>query len=949
MERKPGGDAGQLWRGLEQLMQDPSVAEALEREFPSLAAKGLTRREFVLLCAATLAAGACSAPAEHIVPLAEDPEQRVQGVSLHYASAEPFRGFARGVLVRSFEGRPVKIEGNPLHPASLGATGPHAQAALLTLFDRSRAEPPRRRGRSSSWGAFAREAPRAAGRGLRILTPPTTSPLLIAQIRQLLDRYPGSRWHQWDPLMTSEASRRGSVLAHGADLVPHLHVDRADVIVALDSDFLIRDPASLVHARRFAERRTPSPAMNRLWCAEPMPTGTGAAADHRLPARASRIPALTSALASRLGLPAAAPPLTPAEQKWIAGAATDLLDHRGRVLVVAGDEQPPQVHALTYAINHALDSSGETITFREPVSTAPIDTIADLRELTSAMHAGGVHALLIAGCNPVYDAPADLGFSHALERVGWSAHLSLYDDETSGATTWHLPQTHWLEQWSDIRAFDGTLTLAQPLIQPLYGGRSIHECLSMFDSPAHGYEILRTFWSARGIDWEQALRDGTVPGWQTDAVAVPANAATLPPITLEPTEGLELALRPDAFVLDGEQANNGWLQELPRPITKLVWSNAAMISPATSERFGMENDTSIEIAANGRSLEAAVWVVPGHADDTVTLHLGYGRWRAGGLGADVGFDASPVRTTGSPWTVRGVSISAGTARHKHLVTTQYHGLLEGRDLVRVAALQSVLGAGLESTHEEPDESMYPEFRYDGHAWGMSIDLSACLDCGACVAACNAENNVPFVGREEVAQGREMHWLRIDRYFEGSAANPRIHHQPLLCMHCEKAPCEPVCPVSATVHSTEGLNEMVYNRCVGTRYCSNNCPYKVRRFNFHEYSGRAPEVRLRANPDVTIRSRGVMEKCTYCVQRIQAARITAGKQQRAIRDGDVVTACQAACPTRAIVFGDINDPASLVSQRKRDRRNYALLGGLNTRPRTTYLTRIINSRDGDDGE
>jgi molybdopterin-containing oxidoreductase family iron-sulfur binding subunit len=876
-----------------------------------------SRRDFVKLAAASLAlagVGCTRQPLETIVPYVATPEHRVQGEPQWFATAIPFRGFGFGVLAKSFEGRPVKLEGNPDHPASRGATNAFVQASILDLYDPQRSQYVRKNGAPSSWSAFAAEVVPAigrGGRGLHILSQTITSPSLIALIAQ----FPAAKWHQWEPV-SRDAVYEGTRLAFGAPLEPRYHFENADVVVALDADFLSDDPASVRYARDFTRRR--SSTTNRLYALEPMPTITGAMADHRLPCRASDVANHARALAERIALPTG--------DHWIDAVARDLIAHRGAALVVAGDCQPPIVHALAHSINSFV-GGGRTVEYSEPVAS-PTSHIDSLRDLIHDLDAGAVDVLIILGGNPVYDTPIDLDFMRHLARAKISVHLSPYVDETSSRTQWHLPESHPLEQWSDIRAFDGTATIIQPLIAPLYDTRSAHEVLSMLTgAPATGHDIVKNFWSPR-TNFEASLARGIVEG--TTLPAVPVERRPLPAAEHESRGApLEINLRPDPTIWDGRHAKNGWLQELPKPITKLVWGSAAFVGPQLAERLHLRNEQVVEISAHGQIVSAPVWIVPGHADGSVTLHFP---------------NAYPLLFSDSLLAISGASLR-NTLKVHSLVSTQEHFTLDGRDHLRVATLEEARRDPhwAHDPEREPrrDETLYPAYPYLGHAWGMAIDLNSCIGCGACVIACNAENNIPFVGREQVARGRAMHWIRVDRYFAGSIDDPKIDHEPILCMHCENAPCEPVCPVEATVHSSEGLNEMVYNRCIGTRYCSNNCPYKVRRFNFLQYAPKSDPIDLMWNPDVTVRSRGVMEKCTYCVQRIERTRIRAADEHRPIRDGEIVTACQQACPAQAIVFGDVNDPKSRVSRLKAEGRNYSILAELNTRPRTTYLGKLRN--------
>jgi Fe-S-cluster-containing dehydrogenase component len=698
--------------------------------------------------------------------------------------------------------------------------------------------------------------------------------------------------------------------------------------------------------------------------AESSPSLTGALADHRLPLRASEIEGLASVVAAALGAseaPASAPAASP-HARWAAAVAKDLQAHAGRSVVMAGPWQPPAVHAAVHALNQRLGNVGQTVSYAPSVEARPIDQMASLRDLTAAMEAGQVQVLVVLGGNPVYDAPADLEFARRMDKVPLRIHIGLYDDETAERCHWHVPQTHPLEAWSDARAFDGTVTILQPLIAPLYAGcRSAHEVLAAFSSRPErsGYDIVRDYWKAQGVlgadetAWQRALHDGVLAAPAVVKGGSDPSASPAPHPPPAPAQGLEIVFRPDASVRDGRFANNGWLQELPRPLSKLTWDNAALMSPATAKSLGVSSEQTslgsytdvVELRYRGRTVKAPAWIVPGHPDGTVTVHLGYGRTRAGRVGTGVGFNAYALRTSDAPWFGGGLEVKKTGDRYL-LACTQDHWSMEGRNPVRAGTLEEYEKKpdyAKEQFEVPPRElTLYPAYKYGGHAWGMAIDLNSCVGCNACTIACQAENNIPVVGKEQVGRGREMHWIRVDRYYSGPVESPETHHQPVPCMQCENAPCEVVCPVAATSHSDEGLNDMVYNRCVGTRYCSNNCPYKVRRFNFFLYSDfDTPSLKLQKNPDVTVRSRGVMEKCTYCVQRINRARIDARNEGRPIKDGEIKTACQAACPGEAIVFGDVNDPQSRVSKLKAEPRNYGLLAELNTRPRTTYLAHVKN--------
>jgi molybdopterin-containing oxidoreductase family iron-sulfur binding subunit len=974
------------WRSLEELAETAEFRAYLDKEYPEQAAHwadDTSRRTFLKLMGASLALAGVSGcmtsePAEKIVPYVRMPEQLVPGKPLYYATTVPLAGYAIGVLAESHMGRPTMIEGNPAHPASRGAIDPWTQATVLTLYDPDRAQVVTHRRLISTWDAFLLEAERALdatrvrkGAGLRILTETVTSPTLARQLRELRNDLPEAKCHQYEPA-GGDQTRAGARLAFGTDVTVRYHLEKADVIVALDADFLTTSPGRLCYAREFAARREPQAGqMNRLYAVEPTPTLTGTMADHRLAIPSSQVVAVAQAIAEKLDIKAAVPggALTKAQQRWIDAVARDLQAHKGASLIVAGETQPPLVHALAHILNEALGNVGKTVEYLEPVEAEPVDQLESLRTLVADMEAGRVELLLILGGNPVYNAPVDIDFARALQKVGFSAHLSLYDDETSTACLWQLPEAHPLEAWSDARAFDGTASIQQPLIAPLYGGKSAHDLLAVLlkSDTVAGYDLVRETWKAASHEgefetfWRTSVHDGVVAGSvaKVKDVAVKWENLVSTPAAPAQAEGLELNFRLDPTVHDGRFANNGWLQELPKPLTKLTWDNAAHLSPRTAEELGLSSGQVVELRYRDRTVRAPVWIHPGQADKTVTVHLGYGRTRAGRVGNGAGFNAYTLRTAGALWSGTGAAVRA-TGETQLLATTQLHRPMNWvkdetaaateRELVKVNTLAGFLKDpefAKEKSHgyehePAPGDSLYPNYKYDGYAWGMVINLNACTGCNGCVTACQAENNIPVVGRDQVGMSREMHWIDVDRYYHGNLDDPEVHHQPRLCMHCENAPCEVVCPVAATVHDAEGINNMVYNRCVGTRYCGNNCPYKVRHFNFLQYADQTtPSLALLSNPDVTVRARGVMEKCTYCIQRINEARYTAEIEGRSIRDGEVVTACQAACPTQAIVFGDMNDKNSKVAKLKADPRNYGLLEELNTRPRTTYLAKLKN--------
>ncbi|MDP4199594.1 MAG: TAT-variant-translocated molybdopterin oxidoreductase [Bacteroidota bacterium] len=976
--RLPKAGEKQYWRSLEELADTPEFDNFVRREYPSqmeVLVDPVSRRSFLKLMGASAGLAGLAActvqPKEEIIPYIKQPEEIVPGKALYFATAMPRSGGAMGLLVRSNEGRPTKIEGNPDHPASLGATDIFAQAAILELYDPDRSQAILHLGDIRAWGDFVTAMSGRAsgftgtkGAGLRFLTESITSPSLNAMLKGILADLPQAKWHQWEPAKSSSAFY-ASQAVFGAQVTPHYRFDKALRVLSLDSDFMMDSAASVRYARDWAQMRrvsTSSTEMSRLYVMETTATTTGSNADNRVSVRPSEFEAVVDALANRLGVGGAGAGHIK-QQSFIDAVAKDLLSYRGRSIVIAGEWQSPHVHALAHQINAALGNVGQTVFYSEPVDANPVDHLASITDLALDMAKGEVEALVIlGGVNPVYSAPRDLNFAQAMKKVPFIVHHGLYYDETAELAQWHIPEAHFLESWSDARAQDGTASIIQPLISPLYQGKTSQEVLSPFtkDTSAVAYDIVKNYWTSgvKGGDvektWRRALNDGVI---QNTSIALktaqPSGSGV--PSTVAQASGFDLVFRPDPSVWDGRYANLGWLQELPKPITKLTWDNAALMSNATAERLGLsatlqfkggsyESDI-VYIEVNGLHLEAPVWIVPGHPDDTITLPMGYGRRRAGRVGNNLGFDAGLVRTSKDGWFVTGAKVRK-TGSTYQLAGTQIHFTMEGREAVRSATFEEYKKTPNYVHEQEPEPSkdmgFFPKYQYTGYAWGMTIDLNSCIGCNACMIACVAENNIPVVGKEQVARSREMHWIRVDRYYTGAADDPETYYQPVPCQQCEDAPCELVCPVDATSHSAEGLNDMVYNRCVGTRYCGNNCPYKVRRFNFLLYQDwTTPQYKMLRNPEVSVRSRGVMEKCTYCVQRIQTAKIDSEKEGRRVRDGEIITACEAACPTDAIVFGDINDPNSRVAKLKSDSRNYSLLGDLNTHPRTTYLGVVRN--------
>jgi molybdopterin-containing oxidoreductase family iron-sulfur binding subunit len=970
--------ARDYWRSLEELAESPEFSAIIEREVPRFreVLQSFDRRRFLQLMAAPLmlaGLAGCGPEPEprQLLPYVEQPPGIVPGRARYYATAMTRDGYAEGVLLQHLMGRPIKVEGNPDHPASLGAASALMQASILSLYDPRRAQSIVGNGQIAAWQAVVtalydrrRKLLATGGKGLFLLSGAVTSPTLRAQIADLQRQFPAMRWLDWEPLDRS-TEREADQRMFGRAVERIFDVGAADIIFAIESDLISTAPGALAYARQFAARRRPAETggkMSRVYAIESTPTLLGAKADHRLPLTPAGIAAALRYLAAATGAaPQDAAPADPPRKDWLDAAAQDLNEHRGRILVHAGREQPTEVHLLADAINDELGGLGTTVRLVEPVAAAPRLPRATLDELAADMAAGNVDTLLMIDTNPVYSASGDLDFKTALAGVPFSLSLSLYADETALASTWRIPKAHEYEAWSDARAFDGTATIQQPQVRPLYSGRSPHEVLAVLqgDVNPNPLQIVRATWERLAEQegcgnfdefWHEALRSGIVENTAAAAIPVALDRRAAQPASPVPRRGgagLQLLFRADEGSRDGRFADNGWLLEMPRPFTRLTWDNAALIAPETAERLDLKTEDVIEIATAHGRVRAPVFVLPGQAADCVTLPLGFGR-RAGGLGVGVGFDAFRLRGGSDLWMATATAFTK-TGEHYRLATTQGHDRVAGHDLIREGTLAQFNSEPESFRQEAGQKSLYPEFEYPRQAWAMAIDLNSCIGCQACVIACQAENNIPTVGKELVLQQRVMHWLRIDRYYRGPAEDPSVAFEPMPCMHCEKAPCEVVCPVHATVHDSEGLNLMVYNRCVGTRFCSNNCPYKVRRFNFFAFAMNEERPPESWNPEVSVRGRGVMEKCTYCIQRIRTAAIAADREDRKLRDGQIVTACQQSCPTQAIVFGDRNDRDSAVAKRKATPLDYVLLEELNTRPRTSYTALVRNRNPAIRGE
>ena len=973
------------WRSVDELANTPEFQAAVEREFPSAAQEWVdpvSRRGFLKLMGASMAlaglAGCTKQPEEKIYPYVKAPEDLVLGKSMYFASAHPFVTGAIPLLVKSSEFRPIKVDGNPEHAYNRGSSDPLTQGTLLGMYDPDRSQHVLYRGEGRDWIDFfealrLKVASTKDGTGLYFLSATITSPTLARQWKAAQAAWPKAKLVQYDPALAGTWAEKG--------LNTQYALSAADVIVSLDADFLSGAAFPGFHklVRDYSDRRKqPEKGMNRLYAVESSTTTTGMKAEHRLGLRASEVPAFAAELAKAVGVAGVEAPAyawTPEQQKFLGVVAKDLKANAGKSAVIPGLYQDPSVEALALAINNALGNVGKTVLVSsEPVNPLPSDQLADMKALVADLNAGKVDWLVILNANPIYDAPADLNFAAAFNKAKIVAHLGSHLDETGQISHWHINSAHYLESWSDARAYDGTVSIVQPLIDPLYAGRTSHHIFqALLNEPmVSPYDAVRETWKPviKGdfeTGWRKALHDGWIENTAfatTNAVKVEIPKVPAP----SPKDSIEIIFRPDPNIYDGRWANVGWLQELPKPVTSLSWDNAAIVSGATLTRLGLEEQDVVELTVGAGKVKAPVMVAPGHPDNSVTVYLGYGREFAGRVGSGAGFNAYLIRNTWAPLYATG-SIAKVEGKWGIAITKSHYqdqrGAMFGeqgngnnsleadealgpRGIIRYATLEE-FKANPNFAHEGEgretpslDTSMFPNWQYTGNAWAMSIDMNSCVGCNACIVSCYAENNIAVVGKQQVRIGRDMQWLRIDTYFEGDLSAPRAHFQPMNCQQCENAPCEQVCPVGATVHTPEGLNVMVYNRCVGTRYCSNNCPYKVRRFNYLLYSDYETEsLKLMRNPDVTVRSRGVMEKCTYCVQRISEAKIRADKENRPIRDGEIVTACQQACPADAIIFGNKNDETSRVAKLRAKQRSYQVIADINTRPRTTYLAEVLN--------
>jgi MoCo/4Fe-4S cofactor protein with predicted Tat translocation signal len=1039
-----GKSGKRYWKSLDELADTPAFQELMQEEFPRQASAGewvdaVSRRGFLKVMGASFAlaglAGCTKQPDEPIFPYVKQPEDLVLGKPMYFATAHPFPTGAIPVLVKSDAFRPIKLEGNPEHPIAKGKSDAFTQASLLDLYDPDRSQFPRFRGEQADFDKFQEGFAKAVaatktGEGVVFLSETITSPTLAGQWKQVQAKYPQAKLVQYEPV-NNDAGRAASKAAFGDYYDTQYKLEDADVILALDADFLggIGFPGFLPMSAAWAARHRfdKDKPMNRLYAVETMPTVTGFKAEHRLALKPSEIDAFASALAG-----GSATLANPEAQKFLTAVLADIKKSGGRFAVVVGPGSSLAAQSAALTVNAAQGAVGKTVFYTETVAPLPSEHAADIKALVAEMNAGKVQWLVMLGVNPLYNAPADLNFEDAFNKVPNTVHLGSHVDETGFYSTWHINKAHYLESWTDARVYDGTISIVQPMIEPLYAGKSAHDVFqTLLDPSVSAYSVVlahaKTYMTggaaasggakaagtdaaasavAAGSSFEQAWRKALHDGWVANTAFAPKTlgAPKSAPVAAAAVSGIEISFKPDSSLYDGRYGNNGWLQELPKQVTSMSWDNAALMNMDLMGKLGIEENEAIELTLNGRKIITPVLMSPGHPNDAVTVHLGQGRRaEAGRVGAGVGFNAYALRTADQPLSAGGLTVARGHGLYDLCVTKvhniEHRGAYAQRDLehpesdkdgtysmagheamersiIRYATyaeamknpdfahtgtkdsngtLVNKVGYNPQGEEVPHEDSFFPDnWRYDHVAvvgagtevlqnkWGMSIDLNSCVGCNACVVSCYAENNIAVVGREQTKIGRIMQWMRIDTYFEGDLHAPVAHFQPMLCQHCESAGCEQVCPVGATVHTPEGINTMVYNRCVGTRYCSNNCPYKVRRFNFLLYSDYDTEsLKFMRNPDVTVRSRGVMEKCSYCIQRIEAVKIEADKNNRAIEDGEILTACQQACPTDAIVFGNMNDPKSRVMQRKAEERDYQVLADLNYRPRTTYTAGVIN--------
>lgn len=957
---------------------------------------GLSRRNFLSLIAASVALAGlegCKKPVQKIIPYVEAEIGTIPGIPKYYASTIPWKNNALGVVIENHDERPVKVEGNEKHPSTLGKSNAFSQASTIEMYDPDRARGVKYNGKKVDWSEylkFAKDINKDDGKGLAVLMQESSSPTIKSIQNDFKTKFPSASWVSYESV-NNENLYKGIEKAFSKKLQPIYRLENAQIIVSLGSDFLGVDDNNIYNTRKFAQNRDivdENSTMNRLYVAESSITSTGSSADHRLNIPQHEMESILAELSyelKKLGLSLDASKVKSSNNLWIKAAAEDLMSNRGDSIILGGSQLSPEFHQLIALLNNQLNAPVDYY----PLSLSQVSSLADFKSLCDDIKNNKIKNLIILGANPVYDSPADFNFGDLLKNVPNSVHLTNILDETSKLCSWNIAMTHYFECWGDAMSYDGFVSIVQPQIMPLFDSKSAIQVLTplVYSKELSSYDTVKNVWKSDIVksgnferEWEKVLHDGlyknTIIKKEQVRPSSKTSTAQLNNFIELDDNKFEIVFNASSSVYDGRFANNGWLQEIPKPVTSLTWDNAALISIKVAKKLNIKNGQMIEIKIDNKSIKLPAWITPGQNQKSISLELGYGREFEGRLGNGVGFNVYPLRMSSNPSYSLNASISVLDETYPLASTQDHHGLEEDRyaapgfDKLSNNEVQSripelVKQSTLDYYKDNPDwvqkkveehkpdkkrswadHSMYnPEPEYDyskGPQWGMSIDLTSCTSCNACSIACQSENNIPVVGKQQVMNGREMHWIRIDNYFAGDPDNPEMSTQSVACVHCELAPCETVCPVAATTHSSDGVNQMTYNRCLGTRYCANNCPYKVRKFNFYNYTRDLPEVvQMAMNPDVSIRFRGVMEKCTYCYQRVSAARISAENENREIQDGDFQVACQQSCPADAIKFGDINDPNSAVSKAKRRNRDYALLAHLGTAPRTTYLAKIRN--------
>jgi len=980
------------WKSLKDISSEDDYNRFLKQSEHNVD-NGLSRRNFLSLIAASVALAGlegCKKPVQKIIPYVEAEIGTIPGIPKYYASTLPFKNNALGVVIENHDERPVKVEGNEKHPTSLGKSNSFAQASTLEMYDPDRARGVKFKGKKVDWNEylnFAKSINDGNGKGLAVLMQESSSPTIKSIQEDFKKNLPNADWVVYESV-NNENLYDGIELAFSKRLQPLYRLEKAQIIVSLGSDFLGVDDNNIYHTRKFAQNRNivdENSTMNRLYVAESSISSTGSSADHRLNVPQHEMENLLAELAyelKQLGLKIEAKKVKSSNNLWVKAAAKDLFDGRGESIIIGGSSLSKEFHQLIALINYNLKAPIDYY----PLNMSQVSSVKNFESLCKDMKDGKINNLIILGANPVYDSPVDFDFAESLKKVKNSVHLTNIIDETSKLCSWNIAMNHYFECWGDAMTYDGHVSIVQPQIMPLFDSKSIIQVLSpiVHSKEQSAYDTVKNVWKSKIVksgnferEWDKVLHDGLYKKPIFKKVNVkPASkisTAVLNNYSLD-NDKFEIVFCPSSSVYDGRYANNGWLQEIPKPITSLTWDNAALISIKVAKKLNIKNGQMLEISVGDNSINIPAFITPGQNQKSITLELGYGRKFNGRIGNEVGFNVYPLRSSDSPSFILNGSIKVLNETYPLASTQDHHGLEDDKyaapgfdDLANKETQSRIPELVKQSTldyykdnpdwvqkkveQHKPDKkrswadhSMYnPDWDYSkGPQWGMSIDLTSCTSCNACSIACQSENNIPVVGKQQVMNGREMHWIRIDNYFAGDPDNPEVSTQSVACVHCELAPCESVCPVAATTHSSDGVNQMTYNRCLGTRYCANNCPYKVRKFNFYNYTRDLPEVvQMAMNPDVSIRFRGVMEKCTYCYQRISSARITAENEGREIKDGDFQVACQQSCPADAIKFGDINDPNSEVSKAKRRNRDYALLAHLGTAPRTTYLAKIRN--------